>query len=376
MFPSHDSTCFPVTIAHVSQSRYTGGNKSELNTAISIIPKLVDDDIFSEIRDKTLHIKTNAQMQQWIDSLNDVTSNIITYTDVSSNYNIVKIYNTVTDFTINRGLAILCSDLFTIEGVGKPIIKINSSNASNKIAIQSRGFSCKKIKFVNYTTVSDWSRSLFTLANYDTSKNKAIFEETDGEDTTGSYTFLVSVDLNLNLEIKSGRFKNFAIYTSGEDLIQNNVFESVNITGHKNPLIAVYTIKNVKIIGNVFKNAKISTGLVSLETAEYSVINDNTFDYTFENSNSVVGINCITAQPLSNLNVQLSTNNNKIRVRSIAGDTVITIRFIDASNKDYIFSQVCNNSFYSETPTLVTLSTFLNCAGSTTGTIIANNTNN
>lgn len=354
----------------------TSGNKSELNTAIAVTPKLVDDDIFSEIRDKTLHIKTNAQMQQWIDSLNDVTSNVPTYTDVSSNYNIVKIYNTVTDFTINRGIAILCSDLFTIEGIGKPIINVNFSNASNKIAVKSRGFSCKKIKFLNYTTVAGWNGGLFNLVNYDISKNKAVFEEVDGEDTTGSYTFLA--DGNCMLEVKAGYFKNFRIYTSEGDFLQNNIFESENITGNKNPFIAVYIVKSVKILGNTFKNTKISTVLVSIisEIAEYSIINDNTFDYTFENSNSAVGISCITAQPLSNLNVQLSTNNNKIRVRSIAGDTVITIRFIDASNKDYIFSQVCNNSFYSETPTLVTLSTFLNCFGSTTGTIIANNTNN
>jgi len=351
----------------------TSGNKSELNAAISVTPKLVDDDIFAEIRDKTLHIKTNAQMQQWIDSLNDVTSDTITYTDVSNNYNIVKIYNTVTDFTINRGIAILCSDLFTIEGIGKPIIKVNFSNAYNRIVIKSRGFNCKKIKFLNYTTVSGWRRSLFALVNYDTSKNKAIFEETDGEDATGSYTVLVSG--SYSLDVKSGYFKNFRINTFEGDFLQNNIFESVNITGINNPLTAVVTIKNVKILGNVFKNTKISSSTSSYETAEYITINDNTFDFTFENTDGGTAV-CVEALPLGLLNIQLSTNNNKIRVRNIAGTSPKSIRFIDALSRDYIFSQICNNSFYSENPSLVTLSTFLNCTGSTTGTIIANNTNN
>ena len=68
-------------------------------------------------------------------------------------------------------------------------------------------------------------------------------------------------------------------------------------------------------------------------------------------------------------------NGNSIKATQLNSLFTLSINFIKSYN-NIIYSQVYNNSFYSENPTLVTLSTFLNCTGSTTGTIIANNTNN
>ena len=102
----------------------TSGNESALSTAGKFAkPYLVNDDVFAEIRDKTLHIKTNAQMQQWVNSIADTGGTI---TDVTSLYNTVMIYDTIGEFTLTKGLYLKCLANFSIIGVGSPVININS----------------------------------------------------------------------------------------------------------------------------------------------------------------------------------------------------------------------------------------------------------
>src|SRR5574344_909562 len=129
----------------------TSGNESDLSTANKFAkPYLVNDDIFAEIRDKTLHIKTAAQMTQWVNSLNNVTTSSPAFTDISSLYNTVKIYQDV-NYTFTRGIALQCVDNFQIIGIGKPKITLDFTSNFNKILINSNGSTMKDIRIYNQT---------------------------------------------------------------------------------------------------------------------------------------------------------------------------------------------------------------------------------
>jgi len=361
----------------------TSGNKSELNAAISVTPKLVDDDIFAEIRDKTLYIKTNAQMQQWIDSLNDVTSpSEPTFTHIT-NYNTVKIYDTVVDYTITRGIALSCADSFSIIGVGKPKLKISMGNASNKLYIKSTSFFMDNMSFEFLTTTG----AAFYLKPYR----------------------VASEFVSYNLDIKNSYFKGKTAISLTSDNLNNVILGNINNCIFENSNIFFYNqyyASTININNNVFKNTGTvivagnlidfidisgswSSCIISKNSFENCgiefpssfvtrqlKISENNFNINYPTplissvTNSII---YIYSDPIT-IQGYIINNNFRVNISSATFSNSINVIYAEY---DFIYGQVSNNSFYSDNPTKAIFNSWINIAtGISTGTIIANNTNN
>ena len=76
------------------------------------------------------------------------------------------------------------------------------------------------------------------------------------------------------------------------------------------------------------------------------------------------------------ITIQGSIINNNFRVNTSSTTFTITIDVIYAEF-DFIYGQISNNTFYSDNPTKAIFNSWIDIAtGISTGTIIANNTNN
>src|SRR5574344_603958 len=369
----------------------TSGNESDLSTANKFAkPYLVNDDIFAEIRDKTLHIKTAAQMTQWVNSIND--TNLIdtqVYTDVTSLYNTVMIYDTIGEFTLEKGLALKCLANFSITGIGTPIININSSSRK-EIEIKSLSFSLKNIQFKNLFTGG--SRSFIRI-------NPAR---------------IASETIYYNVEIKNCSFINLLERNDGFlSVIANNINDIGNITinnnnfvNSSNPLILSSSSSTTAVVeNNIFNNKSNSCGNSDYSMKSYIDLNGGFGRLKINNNNmynvGVYQINGVSNNLSINFNnfilnynctqdftqnivdigagtalnyAQCFFNGNSIKATQTNSLFTLTLNFIK-SYRDIIYSQVYNNSFYKTTYT--SFGQWLDAGTNlTTGTIITNNTNN
>ena len=176
-------------------------------------------------------------MQQWIDSLNDVTSpSEPTFTHIT-NYNTVKIYDTVVNYTITRGIALSCADSFSVFGVGKPKLKINMSNVSNKLYIKSTSFFMDNISFEFLTTTGIG----FYLEPY----------RVDSE------------TVNYNLDVKNSHFKNMSAITLQNYNSNNIILSSIANCFFEYSSIVFYNQyykSTINISNNIFKNTETVIG--------------------------------------------------------------------------------------------------------------------
>ena len=362
----------------------TSKNESDLSIDNKFAkPSLVSDDIFAEIRDKTLHIKTNAQMQQWIYSLNDVTSpSEPTFTHIT-NYNTVKIYDTVVDYTITRGIALSCADSFSIIGVGKPKLKISMGNTSNKLYIKSTSFFMDNMSFEFLTTTG----SLFYLkpyiigsekVNYNLNvKNSYLKEGTSVRLPSDTLHAVILGDIN-NCIFEDSSIWIYNQYYSSKINISNNIFKntgSVIVEGRLTDLIEVIGSWSSCIISrNSFENCGIEfpSGFATRQLK----ISENNFNINYPTpliSSLTTAIIYIYSDPIT-IQGYIINNNFRVNISSATFSNSINVIYAEF---DFIYGQVSNNSFYSDNPTKAIFNSWINIAtGISTGTIIANNTNN
>lgn len=368
----------------------TSNNESDLSIDNEFAkPYLVSDDIFAEIRDKTLHIKTAAQMTQWVNSIND--TNLIgtqVYTDITSLYNTVMIYDTIGEFTLEKGLALKCLANFSIIGIGTPVININSL-PRKKIEIKSLSFSLKNIQFNN---LDDGGNSrVFIEVNPARTASETIYYSVNIKDCSfinaldRADVFLAVTADNINdignITINNNNFINsfnplvLSSSSSTTAVVENNIFNNKsNLCGDVyyplNSYIALDgSFGRLKINNNDMYNVGISQANGVLNNLS---INFNNFilnyDCTQNLTQNIVDIGIGTALSYS----QCFFNGNSIKATQINSSFTLTLNFIK-SYRDIIYSQVYNNSFYKTTYT--SFGQWLD-ADTTTGTIIANNTNN
>jgi hypothetical protein len=322
-------------------------------------------------------------MQQWIDSLNDVTSpSEPTFTHIT-NYNTVKIYDTVVNYTITRGIALSCSDSFSIIGIGKPKLKINMSNVNNKLYIKSTSFFIENISFEFLTTTG----LLFNLKPYR----------------------IASENVNYNLDVKNSYFKGKTAINLTSDNLKNVVLGNINNCTFENSDIFIYNqyySSKININNNIFKNTGTvivagrlidfidirgswSSCIISKNSFENCgiefpsdfvtlqlKISENNFkiDYPTPSNGSVVNsIIYIYSDPIT-IQGCIINNNFKVNISSITFTNSVNIIYAEY---DFIYGQISNNCFYSSNPTKAIFNSWINIAtGVNTGTIIANNTNN
>lgn len=368
----------------------TSGNKSELNTAISVTPKLVDDDIFSEIRDKTLHIKTNAQMQQWIDSLNDATGLIpenASYTNVTAIYNTVKIYNTV-NYTMTRGVAIECSDLFTIEGVGKPKI----TTTAKGIWIKSRSLKWNGVDIEKTgTTSQDRGLCFFpdTITNdpqYTLSILNSSFYRADG---AGSFFInsLFTYPKKVNAEIKNNLFSGTGLQYSYGYIAGFGKGTVITIENNKITSGIIYVdnfFDILRIVGNELDNGIIEFGKNIVVNC--GTINSNYFKKGISDDGGLQG-RAILNFGIGQIQKMNIYGNTFVFYRKDPVSTVSLQTFGISTSGDSVsigtfkHSQYCNNILFKESDYILNqpndiYSYGYSTPGQYTGTIIANNTNN
>lgn len=360
----------------------TSGNESALSTAGNFAkPYLVNDDIFAEIRDKTLHIKTNAQMQQWVDSLNDVTSTTPTYTDISSLYNTVKLYNI--NYTLTRGIALLCADEFNIEGVGSSAITFNNLNASNAIRIRAKKLNWKNL---NLKKTAGLSAQVVLNAYSDLDLFLVNIENSSFSNVSGlSFNFSCN-NANFgttNLNIKSIEMENFnftAYVLNSSEFINSNLSVITSKIKTNANFIVLGTWNSINIADNQFILGGLA--LDSLTTTNSGKIINNFFRKNFAYS--------ATPQYFldfgkSNLKQMFICQNSFSAYRFGATLTlrdvyIARLNGTDVGNPaEFKYSQFCNNVIFSEEISTITPIANIYLEGVNTdviGTIIANNTNN
>ena len=368
----------------------TSGNISELNTAVSITPKLINDDIFSEIRDKTLHIKTNAQMQQWVDSLNDtigITPQTASYTDITSLYNTVKIYNTV-NYTMNRGIALECSDIFTIEGIGKPKI----TTTAKGIWIKSRGIKWIGLD-IEKTGPAGQDYGVYFFPNTTGYEPQYILSVVDSSfsrvDESGSFeiNFMFDYPKKATGEIKNNSFSKLRVqysYAYLEGFGRGSVVtvENNRITSSALDFFSFFDV--LKITGNELNDGYIQFG--DNFKVNCGTINSNYFRRGIFDNGGLQG------------RAMLNFNIGQIQKMNIHGNTFIFYRTDTSSTVNlqtygvavkgngtvvgtFKFSQYCNNILFKESNYISNIANEIYNYGYSTpnmyeGTIISNNTNN
>lgn len=369
----------------------TSGNESALSTAGQFAkPYLVNDDVFAEIRDKTLHIKTAAQMTQWVNSIND--TNLIdtqVYTDVTSLYNTVMIYDTIGEYSLTKGLALKCLANFSIIGVGTPIINIMST-LGKEIEAKSFSFTMKNIQFKNLYTGS--SRTFIRV-------NPA---------RTGSETIYYNVEIKdcsfVNLENRLDGFLEIAAYNIND--VGNITVNNNNFVNSSNPLILSSSESTTAVVeNNIFNNKSDLCGTVYYPLNSYVAL-DGSFGRLKINNNDMYNVGVMQTNGVSkNLSINFNNfilnynctqditqnivaigrgtslgynqcffNGNSIKATQLNSLFTLSINFIK-SYSDITYSQVYNNSFYKTTYT--SFAQWLDAGTNlTTGTVISNNTNN
>lgn len=365
----------------------TSGNESGLGEPGKCAkPYLVNDDVFAEIRDKTLHIKTATQMTQWVNSIADTGGTI---TDVTALYNTVMIYDTIGEYSLTKGLYLKCLGNFSIIGVGSPAINITSAK-SKKIEIQSYGLNMNNIKFkTNWTGSSRlfMSFSSFRVANEEIFYSLNI-SNCDFIANAGSYDGYISISLNDEndngtLNIKNNNFINcyypleLSSTNSTTAFIEGNKFKNSNTEAGdsdypmRNYLSVAGNFGKLKINSNEFEN----TGIKQYNgIADNLSINFNDFKLNYIlTSNLTQNIIEMGIGTTYYYKQCVMTGNN---IKSMQGNLnfVSTINFIK-SYKDFVYGQVYNNTFMKDTYS--NFGTWLDAGTKLkTGTIIANNTNN
>ena len=104
-------------------------------------------------------------------------------------------------------------------------------------------------------------------------------------------------------------------------------------------------------------------------------ITENKFFMNYQALNDCT-INCVILGSASGATKQLIATNNTITASASGTDFGYNTNFI-ITQGDLIYSQICNNSYYTIIPGLTDLNSWLSFGTHlTTGTIIANNTHN
>ena len=369
----------------------TSGNESDLSAANKFAkPYLVNDDIFAEIRDKTLHIKTNTQMQQWIDSLNDavgIAPQNAAYTDVTALYNTVKIYNTV-NYTMNRGIALECSDLFTIEGIGKPKI----TTTTKGIWIKSRGIKWLGLD-IEKTGAAHQDLGLYFFPNTIANDPQYIFSIIDSSflrvDGSGSYVIssLFSYSKKVSGEIKNNYFSKVRLQYSYNYITGSGKGSVITIENNKINSSVIYVNKSfdvLRISGNEFEDGNMEFG--DNLKVKCGAITNNYFKKGIFDDGGLQG------------RAMLDFNTGQIQRMNIHGNTFIFYRTDPSSTVNlqafgvavggdetvvgsFKFSQYCNNILFKESDYISNIANQIYSYGYSVlnmyeGTIIANNTSN
>lgn len=369
----------------------TSGNESALSAVGQFAkPYLINDDIFAEIRDKTLHIKTNAQMQQWVDSLNDtigITPQTASYTDITTLYNTVKIYNTV-NYTMNRGIALECSDMFTIEGIGKPKI----TTTAKGIWIKSRGIRWIGLD-IEKTGATHQDNGLYFFPNTISNDPQYIFSIIDSSflrvGGSGSYVInsIFNYSKKVSGEIKNNSFSKVRLQYSYNYVIGSGKGSLITIENNKinSSVLFVDNFFDVlRVLGNEFDDGNIEFG--DNLKVNCGTINNNYFKKGIFDDGRLQG------------RAMLNFNIGQIQKMNIHGNTFIFYRTDTSSTVNlqtygvavkgnatvvgtFKFSQYCNNILFKESNYISNTANEIYNYGYSTpnmyeGTIISNNTNN